>query len=206
MKRFMLLITSALVIVGVGAAMSLPSAGASSHGKKCHCQRGPRGHKGKPGPQGPRGPAGPAGPAGPRGATGPAGGGGGLGGSVSAQSFYHKMGNLDSKSITVGDFTITISSDGSADCAGMTVDSHGKVAGIQEAPYDPWDGTTLNSPNGFTSQVETTTFEDTGLSGATLDGNSYFEAGFDLGCEDTYGTSDTGNSFGIVFGSTGTNQ
>jgi hypothetical protein len=201
----MLLITSALVIVGVGAAMSVPSASAFSakaHGKKCKCQRGPRGHKGKPGPKGPKGPQGPAGPAGPVGATGPSTGG--VGGNVTGQSFYHKFTPLDSKSITVGDFTITISSNGSTLCDGMVVSSNGKVAGIQQgAEYDPWDGETLNSPNGFTSQVETSTFEDTGLSGATLDGTSYFMAGDDLGCEDTYGTSDTANSFGVVFGHTG---
>src|SRR6266508_723428 len=112
MKRFMLLLTSALLVVGVGAAMSVSSAGAStqtkvshakaSHGKRCHCRRGRRGRRGR------RVPAGPAGPAG-------TGGG---------QSMLDVLGNFDSKSVTLGSFTLTQTSDGSGDCDELQVDSN----------------------------------------------------------------------------------
>src|SRR6266540_994810 len=114
MKRFMLLLASALLGVGVGAALSVSSAGASthakaahakaSHGKRCHCRRGRRGR---------RGPAGPAGPAGPGGS------------SANASNINTTLGNFGSKSVTIGDFTLTQTSDGSGDCDSTTVDSNG---------------------------------------------------------------------------------
>ena len=208
MKRFMLLLTSALVIVGVGAALSLSSAGASSakvQGKKCHCKRGPKGKRGKKGATGPKGPkgntgsAGPAGPAGPQGATGPAG----SGGAAQSASLLHTMGNFDSVSRTIGAFTITISSAGDGTCAGMTFDSNGQKAHVYYDWDDPFDGSTLNSSNGFTTNINTVsgdslTFEDERYIGATDNSSSQF-VDVGLTCEDNNPTS-TGTSTGFIFG------
>jgi hypothetical protein len=201
----MLLLTSALLVVGVGAALSVSSAGASthakashakaSHGKRCHCRRGRRG---RPGPAGPRGPAGPAGPAGPQGATGAMGPAGSSGAAQSA-SFLHTMGNFDSVSRTVGSFTLTISSAGDGTCSGIVFDSNGQKAHVDTSYDDPFDGLTLDSSNGFSSDYGyTTTFEDEMLVGATDDSTSQF-VDVGLTCEDNNPTS-TGTSTGFIFG------
>jgi hypothetical protein len=89
----MLLLTSALVIVGVGAALSLPSAGASAkHATKHADKRGRRGATGPRGPQGPKGDTGPQGPAGPA-------GGGGAGGNLN-------FNGVGTKIVVVGNFTV----------------------------------------------------------------------------------------------------
>jgi collagen type I alpha len=127
MKRFMLLLTSALLIVGVGAALSVPSAGAASrhakashakasHGKRCHCRRGRRGRRGPAGPAGPRGPQGPAGPAGPQGATGATGPAGG--GSSNLQLFDSRLGVNDTEAVAFGNFIVAVTTDTSGDCEG----------------------------------------------------------------------------------------
>ena len=203
MKRFMLLLTSALVIVGVGAALSLSSAGASSakvQGKKCHCKRGKgkRGKKGATGPKGPKGntgPAGPAGPAGPQGATGPAG----SGGAAQSASFLHTMGNFDSVSRTIGAFTVTISSAGDGTCSGIVFDSNGQKAHVETSWDDPFDGLTLNASNGFSSDYGyPNTFEDEKFIGATDNSSSQF-VDVGLTCENNNPTS-TGTSTGFIFG------
>ncbi len=117
MKRFMLLLTSALVIVGVGAALSVPSAGASkTHAKAAHKQADKRGRRGRRGPRGPRGPQGPkgdtgaAGPAGPQGPQGPAG--------LGSLNFN----GVGDKVVVVGNFAISSSFTNPATCgiAGRT--------------------------------------------------------------------------------------
>jgi hypothetical protein len=97
----MLLIAAALVIVGVGAALSVPGAGAEHHGKKCHC------------PPGPRGPRGPRGSTGPRGATGPAGP---SGGGANSLNFDARLAPSTSKSITIGNFTVNETSTAAGNC------------------------------------------------------------------------------------------
>ncbi len=120
MKRIMLLLTSALVIVGVGAALSVPSAGASkTHAKAAnkhghhHGRRGPRGRRGATGPRGPQGPkgdTGAAGPAGPQGPQGPAG--------LGSLNFN----GVGDKVVVVGNFAISSSFTNPATCgiAGRT--------------------------------------------------------------------------------------
>lgn len=157
MKRFMLLITSALIIVGVGAAMSLPSAGAFSakthaakaHGKKCHCRRGRRGRRGPAGARGPAGQAGqagPAGPAGPVGATGPAGGGSS---NVFLPAPTH-LGTFGQAGFIVGNWTIGVKTDGSGNCTGggfITGDSSGQY-------YVREDKGNFGPAAGFTNENE----------------------------------------------------
>ncbi len=109
MKRFMLLLTSALVIVGVGAALSVPSAGASkTHAKAAHKQADKRGRRGRRGPRGPRGPQGPKGNTGAQGPQGPAGpaGTGGL-----------NFNGVGDKVVVVGNFTVSSSFVNPSNCA-----------------------------------------------------------------------------------------
>src|SRR5438552_2522504 len=108
----MLLLTSALLIVGVGAALSAASSSAKvTHGKKCHCRRGPRGRRGR------RGPAGPAGPAGPQGATGATGPAGGGSSNVFLPAPTH-LGTFGAAGFIVGNWTIGVKTDGTGNCTG----------------------------------------------------------------------------------------
>ncbi len=104
MKRLMLLLTSALVIVGVGAALSVPSAGASkTHAKAAHKQADKRGRRGRRGATGPRGPQGPKGDTGAQGPAGPAGPQGPAG--LGSLNFN----GVGTKVVVVGNFTIASS-------------------------------------------------------------------------------------------------
>jgi hypothetical protein len=115
------------------------------------------------------------------------------------QSFLHIMGSFDTVTRTVGPFTIAVDSDGAGDCAGETISTNNVSAGIQETSYDPYDGTTLDVGNGFSSQAESSTFEDVSFTGADFDATSHFSTvGF--GCEDTAPGGATGNTFGFVIG------
>ena len=150
MKRFVLLLTSALVIAGIGAALSLSSAGAFStgtQGKKCHCQRGPRGHRGFPGPKGARGATGATGPAGPAGATGPAGTGTGAtgpagpagpSGAVTAIPFVGKKGASASESVTFGNLTVTWKAAAGPACGALTLKNESSTVA---ARYNAASGT-----------------------------------------------------------------
>ena len=154
MKRFMLLLTSALVIVGVGAALSLSSAGASSakvQGKKCHCKRGPKGKRGKKGATGPKGPKGNTGPAGPAGQAGPAGPQGATGPAGSANVFLPILGHLGTfgeSGFIVGNWTIGVKTDGSGDCTGGGFNT-GAKNGIYTVEED-YSATNLALVAGFT--------------------------------------------------------
>ncbi len=152
----MLLLSSALLIVGVGAALSLPAAGAKTHAKQAD-KHGHRGHRGATGPRGPQGPKGDTGPAGAQGPAGPAGAG---------SLNFNGVGN---KTVIVGNFTVSSSFSDPSNCSisGRTgnLDSF-RAVGPPPAPFNPIANNSSFSISSGESEAFTAVTKD-GASSAT---------------------------------------
>jgi len=127
-------------------------------------------------------------------------------------SFLHAYTNLDSVSETIGAFTITISSDGSGNCAGIVFDSNGQKAHVTDDGRPPMEGTTLDASNGYSSDLGWTSWFDSGdidsgpafiavFSGATDNDSSQFDD-LSLYARDGYPAFNNGGctSGGYIFG------
>jgi len=112
------------------------------------------------------------------------------------------LGNFGSKSVTLGTFTLTQTSDGAGDCDELQIDSNGNNAHFTSGSGSPF-GSTLDASNGYAS-TDVVSGQSSGNSptGIADDGTSQLAANR-LFCQDSNTTNFPGGpaiSGGFVFG------
>jgi len=123
-------------------------------------------------------------------------------------NFNAKLGTFDSKTTTIGDFTLTWQTDGSGSCSDLTINSNGHAGTVNWSGVntfgaghytDPFDGTTLDASNGYTSTLDSIG-ADSGIviNAISFDGASQLDSA-GMFCNDS-AAQQTPYTGGIVFG------